>query len=163
MKVLCIGNGSSLRDRLHIVNDDTYYDFKIGTKYQYREFKVNCIAVADKGPAETISNDYTGDIITKWNTRDNFIVPSTADKDDITGTLQMKYAVDIGATEVHTVGFDCLRNRLDKDRKWTWVKPTPWDMDNKTQQQWDMALIEDWKSKMKSIEYANLKISWRHF
>ena len=75
----------------------------------------------------------------------------------------MKYAVDKGATEVHTVGFDCLRNRLDKDRKWTWVKPTTWDMDDKTQQQWDMALIEDWKSKMKSIEYANLKISWRHF
>ena len=116
MKILCIGNGSSLRERLHIVND-TYYDFKIGTKYQYREFKVNCIAVADKGPAEIISNDYTGDIITKWNTRDNFIVPSTADQDDITGTLQMKYAVDKGATEVH---------------------------------------------KMKSIEYANLNISWRH-
>ena len=76
MKILCIGNGNSLRERLHIVND-TYYDFKIGTKYQYREFKVNCIAVADKGPAEIISNDYTGDIITKWNTRDNFIVPST--------------------------------------------------------------------------------------
>ncbi|MBR18644.1 MAG: hypothetical protein CMA64_00605 [Euryarchaeota archaeon] len=161
MKILCIGNGVSLRNNLHIVNDT--YDYKIGTKYQYREFKVDCIAVADKDPAETISEDYTGDIITKWNTRDNFIIPSTADEEDITGTLQMKYAVDKGATEVHTVGFDCLSNRLNKDKKWSWVKPTPWDMDNTQQAQWDMALIEEWKSKMKSIEYANLKIKWRHF
>ena len=46
------------------------------------------------------------------------------DMDDITGTIQMKYAIEKGATEITTVGFDCLKNRLNKHINWTWTKPS---------------------------------------
>ena len=162
MKILCIGNGVSLKDNLHICNYP--YDFKLGTKRQYKRFKdLDFIAVADKQPAEVLSEEYKGKIITKWNTKENFIVPKEADDDDITGTLQMKYAVELGGTIIHTVGFDCLKNRIEKDETWEWTKPGPWDMNKTQQRKWDQALMDTWKSKMKAIGHSNLNIQWRHF
>ncbi len=162
MKILCIGNGVSLKDNLHICNYP--YDYKIGTKRQYKRFKdLDFIAVADKEPAELLSEEYKGKIITKWDNKENFIVPKETDEDDITGTLQMKYAVELGGTIIHTVGFDCLKNRIEKDKTWEWTKPGPWDMDKKQQRQWDQALMDTWKLKMKTIEHNNLNIQWRHF
>tara|TARA_B100000809_G_scaffold242513_1_gene266660 strand:+ start:344 stop:835 length:492 start_codon:yes stop_codon:yes gene_type:complete len=162
VKILCIGNGVSLKDHLHICKWP--YDFKLGTKRQYKRFKdLDFIAVADKQPAELLSEEYNGKIITKWNSKENFIVPKEADEDDITGTLQMKYAVELGGTIIHTVGFDCIKNRIEKDETWEWTKPEPWDMDKQQQRQWDQALMDTWKLKMKAIEHKHLNIQWRHF
>ena len=162
MKILCIGNGVSLKDNLHVVAWP--YHYKIGTKRQYKRFKdLDFIAVADKQPAELLSEEYKGKIITKWNDKENFIVPEEADDDDITGTLQMKYAVELGGTIIHTVGFDCLKNRIEKDETWEWTKPGPWDMDQQQQAQWDRALMDTWKQKMRAIEHKHLNIQWRHF
>jgi len=162
MKVLCIGNGVSLKNNEHICT--WKYDYKIGTKRQFNRFDdLDFIAVADKQPAEQLSEEYKGKIITKWNNKENFIVPKQANDDDITGTLQMKYAVELGGTIIHTVGFDCLKNRIEKDTTWEWTKPTPWDMDKQQQAQWDRALINDWQKKIQAIEHENLNIQWRHF
>ena len=162
MKILCIGNGVSLKDNLHICNYP--YDFKLGTKRQHKRFKdLDFIAVADKQPAEVLSEEYKGKIITKWNTKENFIIPKEADDDDITGTLQMKYAVELGGTIIHTVGFDCLKNRIEKDETWEWTKPGPWEMNKQQQRKWDQVLMDEWKSKMKAIEHKHLNIQWRHF
>ena len=107
--------------------------------------------------------EYKGKIITKWDNKENFIVPKETDEDDITGTLQMKYAVELGGTIIHTVGFDCLKNRIEKDETWEWTLPTPWDMNKQQQRQWDQALMDTWKLKMKTIEHKHLNIQWRHF
>ena len=163
MKILCIGNGISLKDNLHVI--DWPYHYKIGTKRQYKRFNnLDYVAVADKGPAEILSKEYNGKIITKWNNKENFIVPKEADEDDITGTLQMKYAVELGGTIIHTVGFDCIKNRIEKDETWDWVEAQePWDMDEQQQAKWDQALMDTWKQKMKTIEHTHLNIQWRHF
>ena len=116
-----------------------------------------------KSKAEKWCQEYKGKIITKWNTKENFIVPKEADDDDITGTLQMKYAVELGGTIIHTVGFDCLKNRIEKDETWEWTKPGPWEMNKQQQRKWDQVLMDEWKSKMKTIEHKHLNIQWRHF
>lgn len=162
MKILCIGNGVSLKNNLHVIAWP--YHYKIGTKRQYKRFDdLDFIAVADKQPAELLSEEYKGKIITKWNDKENFIVPEEADDDDITGTLQMKYAVELGGTIIHTVGFDCLKNRIEKDETWEWTKPGPWNMNDEQQAQWDRALMDTWKQKMRAIEHKHLNIQWRHF
>jgi len=162
VKILCIGNGVSLKNNLHVIAWP--YHYKIGTKRQYKRFDdLDFIAVADKQPAELLSEEYKGKIITKWNDKENFIVPEEADDDDITGTLQMKYAVELGGTIIHTVGFDCLKNRIEKDETWEWTKPGPWNMNDEQQAQWDRALMDTWKQKMRAIEHKHLNIQWRHF
>lgn len=162
MKILCIGNGVSLKNNLHVCKWP--YHYKIGTKRQYNKFDdLDFIAVADKQPAEILSKEYNGKIITKWDDDKNFIVPQEADDDDITGTLQMKYAVELGGTIIHTVGFDCLKNRIEKDETWEWTKPGPWDMNSQQQAQWDQAVMDTWKQKMKAVENKHLNIQWRHF
>ena len=91
-------------------------------------------------------------------------MPKEADDVDITGTLQMKYAVELGGTIIHTVGFDCLKNRIEKDETWAWARSTtPWDMDQTQQAKWDRALMDTWTEKMKAIEHQHPHIQWRHF
>ena len=162
MKVLCIGNGSSIRNNRHIIEDDCY-DLKIGTKFQFElwpELKV--VAVGDRKPAEILSEKFRGLIITKWEDHTTFYRPHHVDMDDITGTIQMKYAIEKGATEITTVGFDCLKNRLNKHINWTWTKPLPWEMNEEQKLKWDYALAQDWKNKIKKVEHDNIKIKWRH-
>ena len=74
----------------------------------------------------------------------------------------MKYAIEKGATEIPTVGFDCLNNRLNKHINWTWTKPLPWEMNEEQKLKWDYALAQDWKNKIKKVEHDNIKIKWRH-
>ena len=121
-----------------------------------------CYAVGDRKPAEILSEKFRGLILTKWDDHTNFYKPHHVDMDDITGTIQMKYAIEKGATEITTVGFDCLKNKLNKHINWTWTKPLPWEMNKEQKLKWDYALATDWKNKIKKVEHNNIGIRWRH-
>ena len=162
MKVLCIGNGTSIKNNLHLIEDDSY-DLKIGTKFQFELWpQLKVVAVADRKPADLLSEKFRGLIITKWEDHTNFYKPHHVNDDDITGTIQMKYAIEKGATEIHTVGFDCLKNKLNKHMNWSWTKALPWEMSKDQKLKWDFSLAQQWKEKIKKIEHDNINIRWRH-
>ena len=105
-----------------------------------------------------LSEKFRGLIITKWEDPQIFINPSVND-DDITGTIQMKYAIEKGATEIHTVGFDCLKNKLNKHMNWSWTKALPWEMNKDQNLNGTLLLAQQWKEKIKKIEHDNIKIN----
>ena len=173
---LVIGNGSSVNfyeDYLEYSN----YDIKIGTKFQFKQYNgLDYVAAADLKPTQLIlkqNPEWNGKIITRQIWKEHLersgeyqlITPKTHHKGDVTGTLAVKYAIELGATHITTVGMDSLAGEWLKNDVWPWLANNvdtqilkPQRMLEKRKQ-----LLHTWGDQLIYIKEKNPHILFRHY
>lgn len=175
MNVLCIGNGASLPQYTEYIVFNNY-DVRIGTKLQMtqQDYTLDYIAAADEPPVKYIienHREWAERTITRPLWRDKhsresgveMLTPQDFQHGDVTGTLQIKYAIQLGATAITTIAMDSLASSWKKNTQWSWSSTIdskimkPWDIDRKQQK-----LLKTWSDQIRCIERQHPEIEWKH-
>ena len=167
---LCIGNGESLvQYEDYIVYNN--YDYKIGTKFQLENtaWNLDWTAAADGYAVEELLKkhpDWQDKIISRnvGALRHNVLSTKLKGKSDVTGTLQLRWAIEHGATHITTIAFDSLANNWNKHTTWEWSLRQidrhimkPWDLDRKRNK-----LLNTWREQTLTLQQEYPSIHWEH-
>lgn len=174
---LCIGNGSSLPQWREYI-EYNHWDIRICTKFQFREFRdIDYTAAADCKPVKAImaeNPEWTNRTITRqlwklqYNTPDTqLLCPQSFTKGDVTGTLQVKWAIECGATHITTVAFDSLANSWRKDTVWPWLTDGSTSVDQYILKEQQLAtkrerLMKTWSDQIRVLEQRHPDIEFQH-
>lgn len=174
---LCIGNGASLPQWREYI-EYNHWDIRICTKFQFREYRdIDYTAAADIKPVKAImaeNPEWINRTITRqlWKLQYNrddtrLLCPTSFQKGDVTGTLQVKWAIEQGATHITTVAFDSLAKSWKKDTVWPWLTDGSTSIDQyilKEQQLMAkrIRLMETWSDQIRLLEEKYPNIEFKH-
>ena len=143
---LCIGNGASLPQWREYI-EYNHWDIRICTKFQFREYRdIDYTAAADIKPVKAIMAENP-----EW----------------VNSTLQVKWAIEQGATHITTVAFDSLASSWKKDTVWPWLTDGSTSIDQyilKEQQLMSkrIRLMETWSDQIRLLEKKYPNIEFKH-